>query len=93
MILHRSDGVIVTGHHTGAPPDPEDLVAVRHATELPIIIGSGISIENIEDLAPFADAFIVGSAMKENRQWDGPVGDREVTEIVAAVRATRSVGT
>ena len=90
MTLHRSDGVVVTGGMTGSAPSPDDLVTVRHATELPILIGSGMTAENIEEFAPFADGFIVGSAMKENGQWDAPVSDGAVQEIVQAVHGTRS---
>ncbi|MFT5142729.1 MAG: membrane complex biogenesis BtpA family protein [Rhodothermales bacterium] len=89
LTLHRSDGVIVTGSHTGSAPSPDDLVTVRHATELPILIGSGLTADNIADFAPFADGFIIGSAMKENGHWDAPVSDEAVARVVEAVRRVR----
>jgi uncharacterized protein len=90
LTLHRSDGVIVTGAHTGSTPSPDDLVTVRHATELPILIGSGLTADNIAEFAPFADGFIIGSAMKENGQWDAPVSDEAVARVVEAVRQVRA---
>jgi len=90
MALNRSDAVIVTGAQTGSPPVPDDLVSVRHATELPILIGSGITAQNLADFAPFADGFIIGSAMKENGRWDAPVSDDAVSAVVEAAARVRS---
>lgn len=90
MTLHRSDALIVTGSHTGTAPDVDDLIAVRHASELPILIGSGLTAENLEEFAPFADGFIIGSAMKENGQWDAPVCDTCVGTMVEAARKVRA---
>lgn len=90
MALHRSDAVIVTGSHTGTAPSVDDLIAVRHATDLPVLVGSGITVENLDEIAPLADGFIVGSAMKENGHWDAPVSEARVQAIVEAVRRLRA---
>jgi len=89
MALHRSDAVVVTGSHTGVAPAADDLVAVRQATELPVLVGSGITVENLEDLAPLADGFIVGSAMKENGHWDSPVSEARVEAVVETAHRLR----
>jgi uncharacterized protein len=89
MDLHRADGVVVTGPSTGLEPDYEDLQSVRLATGLPLLIGSGVSPENIERFAPLADGFIVGSAFKEGGHWDAPVCERRVRAVMDAVRAVR----
>lgn len=89
MALHRSDAVIVTGSHTGVAPTPDDLVAVRQATELPVLVGSGLKVENLDEIAPLADGFIVGSAMKENGHWDSPVSEARVQAVVESVRRLR----
>lgn len=89
MALHRSDAVIVTGPHTGVAPSEEQLIEVRHATELPVLIGSGVTVENAADLALFCDGFIVGSAMKENGCWDAPVSEVRVEAMVEAAARLR----
>jgi hypothetical protein len=71
--LHKSDGAIVTGSVTGDAPKVEDLKAVRGSTDLPLLIGSGITAGNFEDYFPLADAFIVGSSLKEGGRWDAPL--------------------
>lgn len=92
MALNRSDAVIVTGVHTGLAPMPADLEAVRRATELPVLVGSGITVDNLAELAPLADGFIVGSAMKENGRWDAPVSESRVERVVAAAARVRGGG-
>lgn len=64
-----SDGVIVTGSSTGVEVDVNELKKVKKSVELPVIIGSGITTDNISKFFPFADGFIVGSALKEDGAW------------------------
>lgn len=90
MELHRADGVVVTGSSTGVEPDLDELASIRAATALPLLIGSGITIDNIEVFAPLADGFIVGSALKEGGVWEAPVCEHRVRELVAMVRTLRA---
>src|SRR3954471_23684887 len=43
----RGDAVIVTGPVTGQAPQPEDVREVKRATRLPVLLGSGVTAENI----------------------------------------------
>ncbi len=90
MELHRADGIVVTGDSTGKEPHLADLQAVRSSTPLPLIVGSGVTAENVEHLAVLADGFIVGSALKEGGVWDAPVCEDRVRAVVAAVRMARA---
>lgn len=87
--LHRADGAIVTGAVTAAAPDPEDLSAARGATELPILIGSGITVENLGDYFDLADGFIVGSHFKRQGNWDAAVDVARVKAFMARIRELR----
>jgi membrane complex biogenesis BtpA family protein len=91
MTLHSADGVIVTGTRTGAEPDLEDLRAVRDASPLPVLVGSGVTAENIERYIDLADGFIIGSAFKENGLWNAPVCERRVNTVVEVAERARSV--
>ena len=64
-----SDGIVVTGSSTGAETDIDELSAVKQCTKLPIIIGSGITAENIDKYYNLADVFIVGSYFKNDGSW------------------------
>jgi len=64
-----ADGVIVTGNHTGHAVDLVHLREVRGATDLPILVGSGVTSENINKIFEYADAAIVGSSIKQGGNW------------------------
>lgn len=63
------DGVIVTSHFTGVNPDKNDLLKAKSATQLPVLIGSGMTAENIQDYLPLADGFIVGSYFRRDGKF------------------------
>jgi hypothetical protein len=77
-----SDGVIVSGVGTGQPADLEDVKSVKDVVEIPVIIGSGLTDNNISKYYAFADAFIVGSFLKENGAWSGKIDKGRVQSIV-----------
>ncbi|MEZ4387407.1 MAG: BtpA/SgcQ family protein [Candidatus Krumholzibacteriia bacterium] len=84
-----ADGVIVTGVSTGAATAPDDLVAVRGATDLPVLVGSGVTAANVHRYAD-ADAVIVGSDLKAGGHWAQPVEAARVAAFMARARALRS---
>ena len=82
----RADGLIVSGVATGAAPDPERVERVRGAVgaSVPILIGSGFSLENAAALLAHADRAIVGTAAKEGGDVRAPVCSDRVRALVAA---------
>ena len=79
------DGVIVSGLATGQPAEPDEVAAVAQAVSVPTLVGSGISAENINRF-PDADAFIVGSSIKQNGLWSNPIDLERTNELVRAFR-------
>ncbi len=63
------DGVIVTSQFTGLNPDKNDLIKAKSATKLPVLIGSGMNVDNITDYLPLADGFIVGSYFRKGGKF------------------------
>ena len=86
-----ADAIVVTGAATGKPTSPVDLAAVRSSVAIPVCVGSGTTPENLPDLWPHADAFIVGSYFKQDGLWSNPVDGRRVAEFLELVRRLRSV--
>ncbi len=84
----RADGVIVTGPHTGFPPRAEDLRESRSASSLPLMIGSGVTEENMMELVPMVDAVIVGSAFRQEGDFQRPL---DVDRLNAFVKKYRSI--
>jgi membrane complex biogenesis BtpA family protein len=54
-----ADGVIVTSQFTGLHPDKNDLVKAKETTRLPVLIGSGMNLNNIADYLPLADGLLL----------------------------------
>ena len=46
-----------------------DLVKAKDATSLPVLIGSGMNVDNIADYLPLADGFIVGSYFRKDGKF------------------------
>lgn len=81
--VHRSgaDGLIVSGEGTGKPVDIDRVREVKSLSEgKPVWIGSGTTLENILDVEPHADGFIIGSAFKKS--LDAPIDTKRVRALV-----------
>lgn len=67
-----SDGAVISGKITGVPPQVADLEEARRGCDqIPLIIGSGLSFENLEELLPACDGAIVGTSFfKEGNRMD-----------------------
>ena len=87
-----ADGVIVTGPATGRPADIADVAAVRGATELPVLVGSGVTPEAIGALFDHAEALIVGSACKQGGLWCNDLDPARIGALVRAAERARGAG-
>lgn len=60
-----ADALIVSGAGTGKATDPAKLAEVKRAAHgRPVLVGSGVTVETLPALRPYADGFIVGTALK-----------------------------
>ena len=84
-----SDGVIITGNATGEKASPDDLKQVKQSVQIPLLIGSGITAENIGDYWELADGFIVGSSLKFNGKWGNDVDPNRVAAFIQVVKALK----
>jgi len=90
--LFLADGLIVTGPSTGLAASPEEVRAVSEAVHLPVLVGSGISTDNLSQFAAAA-GFIVGSSVKRGGRWDQPLDRANVRAVVRACVALDPVET
>jgi predicted TIM-barrel enzyme len=79
-----ADAIIVTGRRLADPPVYEDVLEVRSTTQLAVVVGSGVTEENVGQLLSVADAAIVGSALKDGGVWWGEMSAPAVERLVAA---------
>lgn len=86
-----ADGVVVTGASTGRPAEPSDVRAVSEAVGIATLVGSGVAADNIASYAA-ADAFIVGSSLKQGGVWSNPLDPALAAGLVRAFEALPRAG-
>lgn len=76
-----ADAIIVTGAETGAAADPSRLRELREVVDAPLLVGSGLTVENAAQFAD-ADGAIVGTSVKT----DGRVDAAKAEAVVRAFK-------
>jgi len=84
-----ADGVIVTSQFTGVNPDKNDLIKAKKATNLPVLIGSGMNVNNITEYLPLADGFIVGSYFRKEGKFLEKLDEERLNRFMELFFATR----
>lgn len=84
-----ADGVIVTSQFTGINPDKSDLIKAKSATKLPVVIGSGMTPENIQEYLPLADGFIVGSCFRKDGKFLETLEPERLTKFMRTFAAAK----
>ncbi|MER8520679.1 BtpA/SgcQ family protein [Mesorhizobium sp. M1076] len=84
-----ADVLIATGARTGSPTERREVDEVRGGTNLPVIVGSGLSPEQVPQLFAAADGAIIGQWLKEVGLWWNPVDPRRVAALMEAVAKAR----
>ncbi|KAM6977868.1 uncharacterized protein F13E9.13, mitochondrial [Aplochiton taeniatus] len=85
-----SDGLIVTGTATGVQADPQELREVAQSVKIPVLIGSGVTIDNVE-LYLNASAMIIGSHFKKGGHWANPIDPERVKRFMGKMNELREI--
>jgi conserved hypothetical protein TIGR00259 len=85
----HADGIIVTGAGTGRETDRKQLNAIieaqnRMRTDIPVLVGSGVTRDTAAETLELADGIIVGSDLKQDGNTAAPVDEQRVRDLVAA---------
>lgn len=83
-----ADALIISGTGTGRAADPADVQCVRAACpDARLLLGSGVTSDNVAEFLPFADGFIVASSLKIGGKLSNPVDPKRVAALARAMRA------
>lgn len=85
-----SDVLIATGTRTGESTPVEEVELLRSGHQLPVIVGSGFDVPNLEQILAVADGAIVGTSLKRDGLWWNPVETSKVRTLMNAMRVFRS---
>lgn len=81
-----SDGLIVTGSSTGKAVYLHELKSLKDKVQIPVLIGSGITSDNLDEYWNYASGFIVGSHFKENGFWKNPISKDRLKVFMEKVK-------
>jgi hypothetical protein len=76
-----SDGIIITGTTTGGEAELNDLKQAKEG-KLPVLLGSGITNDNLENYFDYSNGFIVGSYFKKDGLWSNELDFKKVESLV-----------
>lgn len=87
----EEDAVVTTGEGTGKDCPTEKLVEFRSVSSgFTLIVGSGVTADNVCEKLQFADGVIIGSWLKDSHHDYGDVCEVYVKEFVDKVREFRA---
>lgn len=84
-----ADVVIATGQRTGDPATPDEIRAVGEATVLPVVVGSGMTLDNAGPILGLAAGCIIASALKVDGAWWNPVDAARARAFMAGIAGLR----
>lgn len=85
-----ADCLLVTGEATGSAADPAQVELVRAAVgQTPVLVASGVTLENAAGFMAVADGAIVGTALKIDGRVTQPVDPARVRALRAAMDGGR----
>ncbi len=81
-----ADAVIATGQRTGDAANLDELRTIRGATSLPVLVGSGVTLENVGEILGLAGGVIIASSLKRDGVWWNEVDPDRAAAFMAEVR-------
>ncbi len=87
----EADAVIATGQRTGDSATRQEIDDIRAATSLPLLVGSGVTPDNVVEILGRTQGVIVASALKEEGVWWNPVARERVKHFMTVAQAALEV--
>jgi uncharacterized protein len=84
-----ADVLIATGYRSGDSTTVEEIQGISTHVSLPVIVGSGLNVDNCHKLLSVADGAIIGSSIKIEGKMHSPVSVEKVQRLMSAVKELR----
>lgn len=81
-----ADVVIVTGQRTGDEATNSEISSIKEATSLPVIVGSGVHLGNVESILSVCDGVIIASSLKRDGVWWNEVDPNRLRRFMDKAR-------
>jgi membrane complex biogenesis BtpA family protein len=86
LVFFDADAIIATGQRTGHAADLAYIRMVKEASNLPTLVGSGVTEDNVGDILSIVDGVIVASSLKQGGVWWNAVDPGRVKSFIARIR-------
>ncbi len=84
VAFFNADVVIATGQRTGDTATLEEIDTIRNSTALQLLVGSGVTHDNVSLILSRTNGVIVASALKHGGVWWNPVDVTRVKQFMVA---------
>jgi len=86
-----ADAVCLAGTTAGSEIDVAEIQQARDAAagSTPVIIGTGVGVDNIEKMIPLGDGFIVGTSLKQSGDTFKPIDQKRAEEFMGKMQVMR----
>lgn len=85
-----ADAILISGPMTGMPPDRKTLERVKNAVgDVPVLINTGVNLQNVAELLEVADGAIVGTGLKKDGITWNPVDPDRMKRFMERVESLR----
>lgn len=92
VVFGLADAVCVAGPTAGIPVNEREIIeAKENACGKPVLVGTGVNIENIETMLSIADGVIVGTSIKINGYTFNPIDPARAKLLIDKARNVRRV--
>ncbi|MBP1993737.1 BtpA/SgcQ family protein [Paenibacillus eucommiae] len=88
-IFFDADVLIATGSRTGDETSTDEIEGIKSNTDLPVIVGSGMTPGNAQKILSHCNGCIVGSYVKKDGLWWNQVEAARVKELMDVVLQLR----
>ncbi|MGM0405859.1 MAG: BtpA/SgcQ family protein [Thermoplasmatota archaeon] len=82
-----ADAVIVSGPRTNEPVDIGDLKKIKNTVEVPVLVGSGVRLSNVNEILKYSNGAIIGSAFKHGGITENKVNRTRVENFVRLLKS------
>ena len=83
-----ADGVIVTGRETGHAADGRDVEQVSRVASVPVLVGSGVTPQNVRGYLDQGVGVIVGSWLKRDGHWASELDPDRARAFLTSARSS-----
>ena len=89
VLFFSGDVLVCTGSRTGDAPTDDEMRAIKVRPDVPVVVGSGITAENVAHILSIVDGGIIATYFKKDNVWYNTVERDRAMYFMDRVRALR----